>query len=110
MTLTRVMAVELASRGIRVNSIAPGPIETAMAGLAHSPEVRRQWSRAVPIGRYGSPKEVAEAVCWLIRDRSSYVDRTDHRGRRRFHGRRSTRRKLTHRLALGSELAVGDPR
>ena len=72
-TLTRVMAVELASRGIRVNSIAPGPIETAMAGLAHSPEVRRQWSRAVPIGRYGSPKEVAEAVCWLIGDRSSYV-------------------------------------
>lgn len=72
-TLTRVMAVELASLGIRVNSIAPGPIETAMAGLAHSPAVRRQWSREVPLGRYGNPEEVAEAICWLISDRSSYV-------------------------------------
>ena len=71
--LTRIMAVELAKYGIRVNSVAPGPIETEMARAVHSPEVRAQWCRDVPLGRYGEPSEVAEAVAFLLDGRASYV-------------------------------------
>jgi NAD(P)-dependent dehydrogenase (short-subunit alcohol dehydrogenase family) len=71
--LTRVMAVELASLNIRVNSIAPGPIETKMARQAHTAEVRAQWHRDVPLARYGAPKEVAEAIGFLLGDKASYV-------------------------------------
>jgi NAD(P)-dependent dehydrogenase (short-subunit alcohol dehydrogenase family) len=71
--LTRIMAVELANHGIRVNSVAPGPIETEMARAVHSAEVRAQWCREVPLSRYGEPSEVAEAVGFLLGDRASYV-------------------------------------
>jgi len=71
--LTRIMAVELASHGIRVNSVAPGPIETEMARAAHSAEVRAQWCRDVPLRRYGEPREVAEAVAFLLGERASYI-------------------------------------
>lgn len=72
--LTRIMAVELARFGIRVNSVAPGPIETAMAAAFHPADVRAQWCDEVLLGRYGSPAEVGEAIAFLIDDkRSSYI-------------------------------------
>jgi len=71
--LTRILAVEFARYGIRVNSIAPGPIETAMAAAVHSAEVRQQWCNDVPLRRYGAPEEVAEAVAFLLDKRSSYI-------------------------------------
>lgn len=72
--MTRVMAVELARHGIRVNSIAPGPIETAMARAAHSEAVRRQWCDDVPLARYGTTHEVAEAIAFLLDGRrASYI-------------------------------------
>ena len=72
--LTRIMAVELARSNVRVNAIAPGPIETAMAREVHSAKARAEWNRRVPMGRYGTPEEVAQAACFLIDPlRSSYI-------------------------------------
>ena len=74
LTMTKVMAVELASLGIRVNAIAPGPIETPLVQEIHTPEVRAAWMTTVPQRRYGSPAEIAGAAVFLLDDRkSSYV-------------------------------------
>lgn len=72
--LTQVMAVELASHGIRVNCVAPGPIETPLVAGAHSPETRQAWLDELPVARYGQVREVAEAVLFLAGDRASYVN------------------------------------
>ncbi len=73
-TLTKVMAVELAEFGIRVNAIAPGPIETPLIAELHTPAVRAQWDRTIPMGRYGTPDEVAGVAAFLLDpDHASYV-------------------------------------
>jgi NAD(P)-dependent dehydrogenase (short-subunit alcohol dehydrogenase family) len=73
-TMTKVMAVELAPLGIRVNAIAPGPIETPLVQEIHTPEARAAWLSTVPQRRYGSPAEIAGAAVFLLDDRkSSYV-------------------------------------
>lgn len=72
--LTRIMAVELASAGIRVNAIAPGPVETAMTQQMHSEKEKAEWLSRIPLRRYGSPQEMAEAVLFLIDPaRSSFI-------------------------------------
>jgi NAD(P)-dependent dehydrogenase (short-subunit alcohol dehydrogenase family) len=71
--LSRVMAVELASHGIRVNVIAPGPIETPMVEAMLKPEERQLWTRRLPLARYGSVEEVAAAALFLASDDASYV-------------------------------------
>jgi NAD(P)-dependent dehydrogenase (short-subunit alcohol dehydrogenase family) len=72
--LTRVMAVELAPFNIRVNGIAPGPIETPMVAAVHTPEIREQWNRTTPMARYGTPDEIAEAIAFLLDGtRASYI-------------------------------------
>ncbi len=71
--LSQVMAVELAERGIRVNVIAPGPIETPLVRVVHDEEIRRSWTRLVPQARYGTPDEIAGAALFLCSDDASYV-------------------------------------
>ena len=71
--LTKQLAVELASLGIRVNGVAPGPVDTAMAKAVHTLEIRADYHDAIPLNRYGLEREVAEAVFFLCSDRSSYV-------------------------------------
>jgi NAD(P)-dependent dehydrogenase (short-subunit alcohol dehydrogenase family) len=71
--LTKQLAVELASLGIRVNGVAPGPVETEMAKAVHTPEIRADYHDAIPLNRYGLEEELAEAVFFLCSDRSSYI-------------------------------------
>jgi NAD(P)-dependent dehydrogenase (short-subunit alcohol dehydrogenase family) len=71
--LTKQLAVELAALGIRVNGVAPGPVETAMAKAVHTPEIRADYHDAIPLNRYGLEEELAEAVFFLCSDRASYI-------------------------------------
>jgi NAD(P)-dependent dehydrogenase (short-subunit alcohol dehydrogenase family) len=71
--LTKQLAVELASLGIRVNAVAPGPVETAMARQVHTPEIRADYHDAIPLNRYGLEEELAEAVFFLCSERASYI-------------------------------------
>ena len=71
--LTKQLAVELASAGIRVNAVAPGPVETAMARDVHTPEIRADYHDAIPLNRYGLEEELAEAILFLSSDRASYI-------------------------------------
>ena len=71
--LTKQLAVELASLGIRVNGVAPGPVDTAMAKAVHTPEIRADYQDAIPLNRYGLEEELAEAIFFLCSDRASYI-------------------------------------
>jgi NAD(P)-dependent dehydrogenase (short-subunit alcohol dehydrogenase family) len=71
--LTKQLAVELASLGIRVNGVAPGPVDTAMAKAVHTAEIRADYHDAIPLNRYGLEEELAEAIFFLSSDRASYI-------------------------------------
>lgn len=71
--LTKQAAVELAELGIRVNAVAPGPVDTAMAKAVHSAAIRADYHDAIPLGRYGLESELAEVIVFLCSDRASYV-------------------------------------
>lgn len=71
--LTKQQAVEFASLGIRVNAVAPGPVETAMAKAVHTPEIRADYHDAMPLNRYGLESELANAIFWLASGEASYV-------------------------------------
>jgi NAD(P)-dependent dehydrogenase (short-subunit alcohol dehydrogenase family) len=71
--LTKQQAAELASLGIRVNAVAPGPVDTAMAKAVHTPEIRKDYHDHMPLNRYGLEEELAEAIYFLASDRASYI-------------------------------------
>jgi len=73
--LTRVMALALADKGVRVNAVAPGTIATELAAKAvlTSDDARQRIMSRTPMKRLGEPAEIADAVAWLASDASSYV-------------------------------------
>jgi len=70
--LTKTCAKEFASRGVRVNAVAPGYIQTAMTEKL-SPEIRQQMLNLIPLGAFGRPEDVAEAVAFLASDAARYI-------------------------------------
>ena len=79
--LTRSLAFELAPRGIRINCVVPGPIETeksrsAFARLETDPAVRVSPLSAIPLGRLGTPEDIAAGIAFLVSEDSSYITGT----------------------------------
>jgi len=72
--LTRQQAAELGNAGIRVNGVAPGPVDTAMARQVHTPAIRADYHDAIPLNRYGTEEEIAAAVWFLCSDEASYIN------------------------------------
>jgi NAD(P)-dependent dehydrogenase (short-subunit alcohol dehydrogenase family) len=73
-TLTQVMANDLAPFGIRVNALAPGPVETPMVRAVHTAEDRELYHRYIPMNRYGQPGEMASVIHFLLDEtQSAYV-------------------------------------
>jgi NAD(P)-dependent dehydrogenase (short-subunit alcohol dehydrogenase family) len=72
--MSEVLALEFGNRGVRVNCIAPGPIETPLIARLHTPADRQKWLNRTPQGRYGTADEVAAAIAFLLSPEASYVN------------------------------------
>jgi NAD(P)-dependent dehydrogenase (short-subunit alcohol dehydrogenase family) len=73
--LTKSVALEFARQNIRVNAISPGPIETNMYQrfIQGNEDIKHHLNEMLPIGRVGSPDEIAAAVIWLCSPGAAYV-------------------------------------
>lgn len=71
--LTLQQAVELGEYGIRANAVAPGPVRTKLAMAVHSQDIIEAYHDAIPLNRYGSEDEIAEAIVFLASPRASYI-------------------------------------
>jgi len=72
-TLTLGLAKELGPEGVRVNAVRPGLIDTEIHATASQPDRAARLGANSPLGRAGQPREVAEAIIWLLSDAASYV-------------------------------------
>ena len=72
--LTKQQAIELGDAGIRVNAVAPGPVDTEMAKLVHSVAIRADYYDTIPLNRYGTPEEIADAVGFLCSPAASFIN------------------------------------
>ena len=72
-SFTRSLSLQLASRNIRVNAVAPGPIWTPLIPSTFPPDKVEEFGKDVPLGRPGQPEEVAMAFVFLASGDSSYI-------------------------------------
>lgn len=71
--LTKQQAAELGEHRVRVNCVAPGPVRTKLAIAVHSPEIIAAYHDAIPLNRYGSEQEIAQAIVFLASPKASYI-------------------------------------
>jgi NAD(P)-dependent dehydrogenase (short-subunit alcohol dehydrogenase family) len=71
--LTRQMAVELAEHGVTANAVSPGPVDTPMTQVLHTAKFREEYSKAIPMNRYGTCGEIGSAVMYLVSEEARYV-------------------------------------
>lgn len=71
--LTLQQAAELGEYGIRANVVAPGPVRTKLAMAVHSPDIIAAYHDALPLNRYGSETEIAQAICFLASEQASFI-------------------------------------
>ena len=71
--LTLQQAAELGEKGVRVNAVAPGPVDTKLALAVHSPEIRAAYHDAIPLNRFGVEDEIAAAIAFLVSEDASYI-------------------------------------
>lgn len=71
--MTRALALELASKKINVNSVAPGAIETPGVNIGMNAEMKKQTEAMIPWGRMGVPEDIAQAVAFLVSDQADYI-------------------------------------
>lgn len=71
--LTKQQAAEFGALNIRVNAVAPGPVNTAMAKAVHTPEIRADYHDHIPLNRYGLEEELANAIYFLCSDQAGYI-------------------------------------
>ena len=77
LALAKSCAIDLAPYGITVNSVSPGPIETAQTATLHGPVIRQAIVQATPMARYGQADEVADAIAFLASDDARFVNGHD---------------------------------
>jgi len=71
--LTRQMAVELAEHSVTANAVCPGPVDTPMTRELHTEQFKREYSEAIPMGRYGTTAEIAAAVMYFVSEEATYT-------------------------------------
>jgi NAD(P)-dependent dehydrogenase (short-subunit alcohol dehydrogenase family) len=71
--MTKSMATDLGRHGIRVNAVAPGPVDTPMVRAIYTPADYAAYTSRIPLARFATPEEIADAVLFLASDRASFV-------------------------------------
>jgi NAD(P)-dependent dehydrogenase (short-subunit alcohol dehydrogenase family) len=71
--MTRCMATDLGRHGIRVNAVAPGPVDTPMVKAIYTPADYAAYNARIPLARFAEPAEIADAVLFLASDRASFI-------------------------------------
>ena len=72
--LTKQMAWELGPQGVNVNAVGPGPVDTPLTRVGHSDATREAYLDLIPLGRYGTVEEMADAAAYLAGEQASYVN------------------------------------
>ena len=72
--MSQVLANEWGASGVRVNVVAPGPVDTPLIASLHTVEDRKRWTAQIPLRRYGQPNEIADAILFLLSPQASYIN------------------------------------